>query len=305
MTGHRMRLAIGLLLLAACEKKADQESTATSFSSERISVITRGSGPDIILIPGLTSSRSVWDSVAGPLESRYRLHLVQVNGFAGTPPGPNAEGAVSAPVAEEIARYISSTGLSKPAVIGHSMGGSIGMMLAARHPDLVGRLMVVDMIPYMGVAFGPPGAPPESISATADRMQQGMVAAPVDTFLAQFGGMIEGMTRKEAAKAALLESLRGSNQAEVAHAFHELIVTDLRPELSHITMPFTVLYVIPPNPPLPPLQYEAGLKADYSTVPQVRLIKIENSYHFIQIDQPERFVAEVDAFMQDYPGPRA
>ena len=301
MMRHRMGLAAGLLVGAACARKADQQSVsgaATSFSSDRLSVVTRGSGPDIILIPGLTSSRAVWDSVAGPLEGRYRLHLVQVNGFAGTPPGPNAQGAVSAPVAEEIARYITSTGLAKPAVIGHSMGGTIGMMLAARHPELVGRLMVVDMIPYLGVAFVPPGAPPESLRATADRMQQGMVTAPADSFVAGFGQMIAGMTRKEGVKPDLLQSVRGSDQATVAHAFHELIVTDLRPELSRITVPLTVLYVIPPNPPLPPPQYEAALKADYATVPQARLVKIDDSYHFIQIDQPERFVSEVDAFMK-------
>ena len=300
MTKQRMRLAAGLLVLAACARKADQQSAsaATSFSSDRLSVVIRGSGPDIILIPGLTSSRAVWDSVAGPLEGRYRLHLVQVNGFAGTPPGPNSEGPVSAPVAEEIARYITSTGLAKPAVIGHSMGGTIGMMLAARHPELVGRLMVVDMIPSLGIAFVPPGAPPESLRAIADRMQQGMVTAPADSFVAGFGQMIAGMTRKQGVKPDLLESVRGSDQATVAHAFHELIVTDLRPELSRITVPLTVLYVIPPNPPLPPVQYEAGLQADYATVPQARLIKIEDSYHFIQIDQPERFVSEVDAFMR-------
>ena len=50
---------------------------------------------------------------------------------------------IAAPAAEEIARDIREQGLQKPAVVGHSMGGTIAMMLAARHPDSVGRLMVV------------------------------------------------------------------------------------------------------------------------------------------------------------------
>ena len=39
---------------------------------------------------------------------------------------------VAAPVAEDLARYIAEQHLDKPVVIGHSMGGTIGMMLAAR-----------------------------------------------------------------------------------------------------------------------------------------------------------------------------
>ena len=132
------------LVLAACASTPDQ--SATDFSSSRISVITRGSGPDIILIPGLTGHRDDWGPAIETLDDRYRLHLVQVNGFGGVAAGANADGPVAAPVAEEIARYIREARLNRPAVVGHSMGGTIGMMLAARHPTLVGRLMVVDAV---------------------------------------------------------------------------------------------------------------------------------------------------------------
>jgi pimeloyl-ACP methyl ester carboxylesterase len=36
------------------------------------------------------------------------------------------------------------------------MGGAIGLMLAARHPEALSRLMVVDILPFMGAMFGPP-----------------------------------------------------------------------------------------------------------------------------------------------------
>src|SRR5688572_15750607 len=81
------------LTLAGCSKSpappADQASDRP-FGSDRISVVTRGSGPDIVLVPGLDSHRDVWDGLADSLEGRYRLHLVQVNGFAGLAPGANA-----------------------------------------------------------------------------------------------------------------------------------------------------------------------------------------------------------------------
>ncbi|MBX9745853.1 MAG: alpha/beta hydrolase, partial [Hyphomonadaceae bacterium] len=111
-------------LLAGCATA--QTAPPPAFESDRISVVTRGEGPDVILIPGLSSSRDVWNTTADALDDTYRVHLVQLNGFAGAPVGGAGEGPVAAPAAEEIARYIRETGLERPAVIGHSMGGSIG-----------------------------------------------------------------------------------------------------------------------------------------------------------------------------------
>jgi pimeloyl-ACP methyl ester carboxylesterase len=275
---------------------ADQAS-AKSFQSDRISVVTRGSGPDIILVPGLDSHRDVWKAVADSLEGRYRLHMVQVNGFAGFPAGPNADGPVSAPAAEEISRYITEAGLTRPAVIGHSMGGTITMMLAARHPDQVGRVMVVDMPPFLGVMFGPPGATAESVRRVADSIRAQMLAAPPGS-PGMFEQMAPTMTKVDSMKAVLISGARASDPVTTANAFHELIVTDLRPELARITAPMTVLYVVPPNAPIPPAQYEAAMRASYATAPSAQLIKVEESLHFIQFDQPGRFVAEVDAFMR-------
>src|SRR5688500_266183 len=121
-------------------------AAAAPFKPSRISVAVRGSGPDVILIPGLSSSRGVWNGTVAAVPG-YRYHLVQVAGFAGTPAAGNAAGRVAAPVADEIALYIAANGLGRPAIVGHSMGGSIAMMIGARHPRVAGRVMVVDMLP--------------------------------------------------------------------------------------------------------------------------------------------------------------
>ena len=282
--------AIAALLLTACTSTGSRE-----FVSERISVVTRGSGPDVILISGLTGSREQWAGVADTLDDRYRLHLVQVNGFSGVAPRANAEGPVSAPVAEELARYIREAGLERPAIVGHSMGGTIGMMLAARHPGAVGRLMVVDMMPFLGEMFGPAGATPESLRALADQTRAGILESPPGGGM--IGQMFPTMTLKDDMRAKLMEGARASDRRTVANSFHELIVTDLRPELPRITAPVTVLYVQAPNVPLPPDQFDASMARLYANKPGVRLVRIDDSRHFIHWDQPERFIAEVDAFM--------
>ena len=287
---------VGLLMLAACTPKEQPQElardTSQAFTSDRISVVTRGTGPDLILVPGLGSHRSVFDSIAGPLEAKYKLHVVQVNGYAGVAPGANAAGPVSAPVAEEIARYIGATGLTKPALVGHSMGGAIGMMLAARHPDLLGHLMVVDMHPFLGQWFGGAEATAESVRPAAD----GILAAP-DSMIQAFTQMVSTMTNREALKAELVQNVNASDKGTVVNSFHELMITDLRPELGRITVPMAVLYVVLPVGPVPPAQYEAAMRAAYANAPNAKLVKIENSYHFIQLDQPARLVAEIEAFV--------
>src|SRR5688572_22962905 len=96
-------------------------ATAKSFASDRISVTVTGSGADVVLIPGLSSSPEVWTGTIAAVPG-YRYHLVKVAGFDGAPAGANASGPVLIPVADEIARYIKEAGLKSPALVGHSMG---------------------------------------------------------------------------------------------------------------------------------------------------------------------------------------
>lgn len=255
---------------------------------------------DVILIPGLSSSPEVWDMLTDELKGRYRVHRIHVQGFAGARAEDNAEGPVSAPVAEDIARYIREQGLEKPAVIGHSMGGTIGMMLAARHPDAVGKLMVVDMVPFMGAMFGQPGTNPtvESVAPMADMIHQQMANSPQAQYQQQADAQIIAMINTEALRAGPLEDSRTSDQKVSAAAFRELIVTDLRPELGNITAPTTVLYVKFNDPRMTPEITDGIYRASFATMPAATLKRIDDSAHFIMLDQPAAFAAEVNAFLE-------
>ena len=118
------RLVLSTLFSIGCAALLPSLVFAKDFSSARISVRSAGSGSDVILIPGLGSSPRVWAEMVKAIPG-HRYHMIQVSGFAGQPVGANNVGPVAAPVAEEIARYIAEQGLQKPAVVGHSLGGSI------------------------------------------------------------------------------------------------------------------------------------------------------------------------------------
>lgn len=269
---------------------------AAPFASERITVRTEGSGPDVVLVPGLNSSPRAWASTVAALPG-YRYHLVQVAGFAGQPAGGNREGNVAAPVADEIARYIRESNLKQPAVIGHSMGGTIGMMLASRHPDALSRLMVVDMFPYLGMMFAGPGAAPAKVEAVADQVAAGMRAADPAERTRRANETIAGMVNTEAMREGAIQDSMRSDPDVAIRSYRELIVTNLIPELPKIAVPVTVLYVQPKSVPIPAEQFDAAYKGAYSPLRNLTLKRIPDSAHFIMWDQPQRFQAEVKRFL--------
>ena len=106
------------------------------------------------------------------------------------------------------------------------------------------------------------------------------------------------MIRNEAARAGPLEDAARSDRQVSAAAYRELIVTDLRPELGNITAPTRVLYVAFDFPGMTPEVTDGIYRGSFANLPGATLKRIDDSAHFIMLDQPERFAAEVEAFLQ-------
>jgi pimeloyl-ACP methyl ester carboxylesterase len=148
--------------------------------SDRITVTVRRKGPDVVLIPGLACSSAVWDTTATRLEGRCRLHIVQVAGFAGSLPRANAHGPVIQPTVDALDVYIKTNKLKAPKVIGHSLGGLMGLMLSIQHPEDAGKLMIVDSLPFLSVFFGAKDAAEAAPRAAA--MRDGILAQTQDAY---------------------------------------------------------------------------------------------------------------------------
>lgn len=264
----------------------------------RLTVSVIGNGPDVILIPGLASPRRVWDRTAEQLKGRYRLHLVQIRGF-GDDAAANASGPVLEPFVDDLAGYIRHSGLEKPAVIGHSMGGLTAAMIAARYPGLLGRVLIEDSLPFIGLIFSPL-ATIDAVRPQADALLKATLAAgpqsqnPDDPMLSTMSATPEG--RKQV--------MQWSAQADyrvTAQLFHDVLLTDIRPELTRIQTPVTVLY--PHDTVVGPVAYVDSLYAGaYAGLAGVKLKRVDGSRHFIKLDQPERFAEAVEAFLTDHGG---
>ena len=263
---------------------------------DRISVVVEGSGPDVILIPGLASSRDIWRGLAARLQQSHRLHLVQVAGFAGAPAAHDPQGPVIGPTAEAVADYIEREHLQTPAIIGHSLGGEAALMLGARHPERVSRLMIVDALPFYSLLLDP--------SATSEKATPG-AAAFRDTLLTATDAQMEAMqtaslarlAKTETARPSLLAASRRSDRQTVANATYELMTSDLRSELSHITVPVHVIYAYDTSYGIPAGNVDATFQSAYAATPHVSFQRIDGSYHFVMLDQPEQFERAVIHFL--------
>jgi pimeloyl-ACP methyl ester carboxylesterase len=157
--------------------------------------------------------------------------------------------------------------------------------------------MVVDMIPFMGAMFGAPGATAESVTPVADQIWAAQANTPREAYVAQATTAITGMINTEGRREEALEDMRESDQKVSAAAYRELVITDLRPELSKITAPTEVLYVKFNDPRMTPELTDAIYRMSYANLPGATLKRIDDSAHFIMFDQPQAFHAELDAFL--------
>jgi len=271
---HFILAAAALALLPAV-------AHAAPFASARMTVEVRGSGPDVILIPGLSAGRNVWNGTVRAVPG-YRYHLVQVAGFAGTPVRGNARGPLVAPLAAELVRYIRESRLRRPAIIGHSMGGTLAMLLAADHPRLVGRVMVVDMLPAPAALFG---QNPNDAGAIA-RGIAGLTATESGRRL--FSSFVNVF-------APPTSSLRNSDPALVGRTMNELAAMDLTARLPEIRAPLTIVYASPSE------RLGAGVDRRYSRAyagaRNPRFVRIDGSGHMIMFDQPARLEEAIADFL--------
>ena len=295
-------LMAGLAAAPASVLAAQTVPAATSAAAPaetrlpHISIQSTGQGAPVVLIPGLASPRAVWDGIAPELARGHRVLLVQVNGFGGDDPGANVRDgqrdALLAGIVDDLSTYLRAHRIERPAVIGHSMGGLIGMLLVKGHPDQVGRLMVVDALPFFGVLMGP--------NATLETVRP--IAAQLRTALQAQSGpqpVPASMTLTEAGRARVGGWMNAANHQVTGQAIYEDATSDLRGDVPAIgQVPTTVLYAV--SDPARADMFRSIFAGAYAAAPSIQVIPVENSAHFIMLDQPARFAGLVAAFLSDH-----
>ncbi len=255
-----------------------------------------GHGPDLIFIPGLASSRETWKATADRLKDRYRLHLIQIAGFAGEPARANASGDVLIPTAEALDAYIVAQHLQPAVVIGHSLGATTTLYLVETHPGHYKKVLLVDCLPFFGVLIGGANATPDSIRPIAEKIRASMSASNEAAYKAS-EQQVRAMVTAPEGQEKVIQWGRISDRPVVGEAMSGDMMLDLRPGLAAVPTPVTVFY--PDNVSLgaPKGQMDGFYGAAFAPLPHKTLVRFDDSRHFIMFDQPEKFAAGLDAFL--------
>ena len=104
----------------------------------------QGEGNPLIILHGFLGSLDNWQVMSKRLARTRKIYSLDLRNHGRSPHGQAMNYAV---MAKDVHEFIVEHGLKAPSVLGHSMGGKVGMQLAAHHPDEVEKLVVVDIAP--------------------------------------------------------------------------------------------------------------------------------------------------------------
>jgi len=142
--------AFGLLLLllllsclagpAAAQRGRAQPPAAGSLDVGGGSIYyeTLGEGPPVVLIHGGFGDRRMWEGQFRPLASRFRVVRYDHRGFGRS----SAPASPYSPV-EDLLRLLDGLNIRRAHLVGNSMGGSLAIDFALRHPGRVASLVIV------------------------------------------------------------------------------------------------------------------------------------------------------------------
>lgn len=237
----------------------------------RVHWVETGAGEEtVVLIHGLSGSSRWWQRNVPALAERYRVVVPDLIGFGRSRcPGPLP--AMPA-VADLFTRWMDVAQMGRVHLVGHSMGGHLSVHVAARHPERIRRLVLVD-------AAGLPR--PLTVSALVRFVYE--LAPPKQWGDPAFLPVIWG----DALTAGPLV---------VAQGLRNVLRDDVRPLLATIRAPTLVLWGS--GDAIVPLEHARIFR---ETIPGARLALIPGAFHNPMVDRPEEFNRMVNLFLAGEP----
>ena len=241
----------------------------TSIAWERL-----GGGAPLVLLHGITESRLSWGAVADDLAEDHDLLLVDLRGHGVSADGPTW---TLERLADDVAAVLGATGLERPVVVGHSLGGFVATVLAGRHE--VRGVVNVDQV--------------LALAAFKDALSPVEEALRGEAFAGVIGQMFDGfMAPLPEEERSRLSALRRPNQPAVLGIWEPVFsqtVAELdalvRGLLAEVSAPYLSLFGEDPGE-----EYRAWLA---QVLPQAEVEVWAGSAHYPHLMAPARFTARV------------
>src|SRR5829696_4576533 len=142
-------LAVVVLVLAVSvvlgrgtrEVESARDTEYLELEGVLIRYYVTGGGPAVVLVHGWLSSSRIWEQLAGRLAQRFTVYTLDLSGFGESDKPLSGYGIRNG--SRLLYAFCAHFGLTRANVIGNDLGGAMAVKLAADHPDVVGRLVIV------------------------------------------------------------------------------------------------------------------------------------------------------------------
>lgn len=257
----------------------------TKVSAQEFEVTVSGKGKPILLFPGFANTAEVFTGITNDLSANYEVHAFTFAGFGKVPPIsfpwlPKIKAAIKA--------YVKANHLKKPIIIGHSMGGTLGLWLASEEPGTFSRLIVIDALPAMG-ALMIPNYKPENMVYDSPYNKR-LIEMSDQDFKKMADQMAQSMSLNKAIHQQLSDWIVMSDRKTFVYGYTDLLKLDLRDKLSNIVIPVSILAA---THPYGNAVAEDNYRGQYKNLKNYTLNFAQNSGHFIMYDHPECFLNHI------------
>lgn len=251
-----------------------------------LAISETGKGDPLVILHGLFGSKRNWWSIARQLADTRHVVVVDLRNHGTSPWDPVHDYPA---LAADVARLVETRLGGRAAVIGHSMGGKAAMMLALERPELVERLVVVDIAPTRS-----PGNSADILQAM-QRVPLDRCARRVDVEAALAGDVPDPAVR--AFLAANVVSSRdglawGVNLDAIAQHLDDVLGFPDVPQGRSFAGP-TLVLAGGRSPYVRPEQHEAILRL----FPAAQIETIPGAGHWLHADALGEFLAAVRPFL--------
>ncbi len=269
-------------------------------------VESRGSGPvAMVLIPGLMSDWTVFESMMTRNTSKYTMHAITLPGFGASQPPPLPEATPPSKTlwldnAERaILDLIESKKISKPVLVGHSMGAHLAMRLAARHPDKFRAAVAIDGLPAFPLMPGVELSKEQRAAQIDGVFAQQMGTLTDELWSNQVRQGTPNMVKSEdRAKQIADMSVRVPRATSVRYML-ELLASDVTAELKASSCKVLGIAALGDES----TRFgsvdltKAAWKSQFDAVPAATVVYFDDTRHFVMDDAPAELDRAIEQFL--------
>jgi pimeloyl-ACP methyl ester carboxylesterase len=184
-------------------------------------------------------------------------------------------------------------------IVGHSLGGLLAMDLAAKYPELPGRIVIVDSYPFLPGVIDPDSTPAKAQAYTKQmRAYTGSQTQEMYERYTKSGVSTRSMVEKEADFERIVGWGLASDRTAVTDAMAELFGADLRDEIAKVKCPALVMGSYIGYPTATHEGVAANLKRQYAKLAGVEIEVTDKAHHFIMWDDPDWMFGHMDRFLK-------